>query len=192
MEFPLDFENFKKRIINDFLNNEYQVTIYNDAHEYNTFVLSREMKEKYLKQHQKEEISNGYEFASAQYVRFKDKSLDKYLKQVLNKIIKHCGTYIYVGNKPNVEKIEDLYPLSYKEFEKKVISLFHKYNPSEESKEWLEWFLNEDSPYFMKTAYETACTSYDKAVAGENGVTPDKIFTDYYIKSNPVRVLEMF
>ena len=44
----------------------------------------------------------------------------------------------------------------------------------------------------MKNAYGTACDDYDDAVACENGVTQDKIFTDYYIKSNPIRVLEMF
>ena len=84
------------------------------------------------------------------------------------------------------------YPLTYEEYEKRVIELLLESYPQEKQetiKNRLDMFL-EDDPYFIKGLYNDTCFNYDHPeIYGEN---VKKAFDDEHLIMNPVRVLYMF
>lgn len=83
---------------------------------------------------------------------------------------------------------ESKYPMTYQEYEDKVIKLFLKNNPSNKKGrlEFLDKLLEED-PDFIYARYADDCYSYDHT----NLDPPERVFWDYLLMSRPVHVLEL-
>ncbi len=83
------------------------------------------------------------------------------------------------------------YPMTYNEYEKRVIELLLE-GYSEEEQEILISRLGallEDDPNFIKGMYTESCFRYDRSdLYGKNS---KKVFGNYLLKSIPVNTLEM-
>ena len=80
------------------------------------------------------------------------------------------------------------YPMTYEEYEKKVIELLLEGETSDRQKkllEDLEDLLNFD-PDFIKNLYEHDCNRYDSDELGH-----ERVFEDYVLKALPVNTLYM-
>lgn len=83
---------------------------------------------------------------------------------------------------------EENYPMTYKEYEKRVIELFIESYPIEHQEKMLkrvEKLLEEDQ-YFIKFLYHQDCKYYDGDASNSEG-----IFNDGALKSRPVHNLEL-
>ena len=83
------------------------------------------------------------------------------------------------------------YPMTYEEYEKRVIELFLQRYPDELQEimvDRLDNFLKED-PYFIKGLYNDTCFNYDHPEIYSE--TCKKSFEDYLLESIPVNTLEM-
>lgn len=192
MDTIINFDDFREKIYNLFYDETIDWTT-NVVGNYTKFDKSSSLKKEFLNKYGENIIKDRYNIFRNKTRIEHDLAKEQLIYDMVEELHHDYIMYCFIKEdsaKDNVD--EKKYPMTFKEFEEKVKKFYLESNPSKEDKEWLEWFLNEDYPGYMKQAYETACDDYDEAVAGENGVTPDKIFTDYYIKSNPVRVLEMF
>lgn len=187
-----NFDNFREEILNLFFDESIDWTT-GVVGDYEKFDKSISMKKEFLTKYGENIIKSRYDIFRERVRTEHDLNQEKLIYDMVEELHLDYVMYCFIKEDSAKDKVNEKdYPMSFDEFQEKVIKFFKEANPSADNVEWLDWFLNEDNPGFMKTAYETACDDYDEAVAGENGVTPDKIFTDYYIKSNPVRVLEMF
>ncbi len=187
-----NFDNFREEILNLFFDENINWTT-GVVGDYKKFDKSVSMKKEFLTEYGENIIKSRYDIFRERIRTEHNLNQEKLIYDMVEELHQDYVMYCFIKEDSDKDKVNEKdYPMSFDEFQEKVIKFFKESNPSSDNEEWLDWFLNEDNPAFMKTAYETACDDYDEAVAGENGVTPDKIFTDYYIKSNPVRVLEMF
>jgi hypothetical protein len=91
-----------------------------------------------------------------------------------------------IDNYRNVD--ESKYPMTYQEYEDKVIELFLKNDPSNKRSrlKFLDDLLKED-PDFIYARYKEDCYSYDHTKLDP----PERIFWDYLLRSRPVHVLEL-
>ena len=84
------------------------------------------------------------------------------------------------------------YPMTYKEFEKKVIELYLD-GISEDHKEMIKERIDnllENDPTFLSGLYGDTCFRYDRPdIYGENC---KRAFDDYLLNSIPVNTLDMF
>ena len=77
------------------------------------------------------------------------------------------------------------YPMSYEEFEKRVMELFLGEANSSEDLEFRQYILNEEVDDLIECEYKNACYNYD------NPDFPSNQFTDEGLIRQPVRILEM-
>ena len=80
---------------------------------------------------------------------------------------------------------ESKYPMTYKEFEKRVSELFLDEADSPQELEFRKTFLNEEVGDLIEGGYEEACYRYDSPEF------PSNQFTDEGLLRQPVRILEM-
>lgn len=83
------------------------------------------------------------------------------------------------------------YPMTYEEYEKRVIDLFIGAYPNDKRKIMivrLNNFLKED-PYFIKGLYNDTCFNYDHPEI--YGDVCKRSFEDFYLESIPVHTLDM-
>lgn len=81
---------------------------------------------------------------------------------------------------------ESKYPMTYEEFEKRVIELFLGESDSPKDLEFRRYLLKEEKEDGMlRREYESACYYYD------DPKSPDNEFTDEGLLMQPVRILEM-
>ena len=80
---------------------------------------------------------------------------------------------------------ESKYPMTYEEFEKRVIELFLGESDSPKDLEFRKYLLNEYGDEIIKGEYEDACYYYDNPEYYCNQ------FTEEHLISQPVRILEM-
>lgn len=192
MNIIVNFDDFRKKMLDLFFDENIK-WVTDVVGDYDSYDKSLPMKKEYLDFEGEDIIKSRYDILRNNVRKEPDLDQEKLIYEMVEEMHHDYIMYCFIKEDSVKDKIdESKYPLSFEEFQEKVIKFFKESNSSNEDKEWLDWFLNEDSPEFMRMAYETACDDYDDAVAGENGVTPDMIFSDYYIKSNPVRVLETF
>lgn len=82
------------------------------------------------------------------------------------------------------------YPLTYKEYEEKIIELFIG-SYSDDKKKIMEDRLGElldEDPYFIQGLYEDTCFRYDRRdLYGDTS----NVFDEYHLNSIPVNTLEM-
>ncbi len=80
---------------------------------------------------------------------------------------------------------ESKYPMTYAEFEKRVIELFLGEADSPEDLEFRKYILKEEGDEIIRGEYKYACYYYD------DPKSPDNEFTDEGLLMQPVRILEM-
>ncbi len=83
------------------------------------------------------------------------------------------------------------YPMTYKEYEKRVIDLYIELYPKdkqEEGMERLNGLLNSD-PEFIEGLYEDTCFRYDNHEL--YGDTCKQVFDDYLLRAIPVHNLNL-
>ena len=80
---------------------------------------------------------------------------------------------------------ESKYPMTYDEFEKRVIELFLGAASSPKDLEFRQYILNEEVDDLIECEYKNACYNYD------NPDFPSNQFTDEGLINQPVRILEM-
>lgn len=83
------------------------------------------------------------------------------------------------------------YPMTYEEYEKKVIELFLKRYPDELQEimvDRLDNLLKED-PYFIKGLYNDTCFNYDHPEI--YSAVCKKSFEEHLLQSIPVNILDM-
>ena len=80
------------------------------------------------------------------------------------------------------------YPMTFDEYEKRVVELFIESYPVEHQEEILDRIENllEEDPYFIKFLYHQDCKYYDGDASNSKG-----IFNDGALKSRPVHNLEL-
>ena len=86
---------------------------------------------------------------------------------------------------------EENYPMTYKEYEKKVIELFLEDYTDEQAEEMMTKIdeILKESPNFIEQLYGYDCFDYDHPeIYGENC---KKTFDDYHLKQTPVSQLRM-
>ncbi|WP_405268046.1 hypothetical protein [Methanobrevibacter sp.] len=83
---------------------------------------------------------------------------------------------------------EKNYPMTYKEYEQRVIELFIESYPMEHQERIMDRIdkLLEEDPYFIKFLYHQDCSYYDSDASNSGG-----IFNDDALKSRPVYNLEL-
>lgn len=82
---------------------------------------------------------------------------------------------------------ESKYPMTYQEYEDKIVELFLKdHSDKKERLEFLDKLLEED-PDFIYAGYKEDCYSYNRTKLDP----PERIFWDYLLRSRPVHVLEL-
>ena len=87
---------------------------------------------------------------------------------------------------------EKKYPMTYKEYEKRVIELFLEtgnYATKEEKLEFLNEELLKNDPDFIKNLYEDYCFYYD--YPERFGIAAKYVFEDTNLLGTPVSNLEM-
>lgn len=87
---------------------------------------------------------------------------------------------------------EKKYPMTYKEYEKRVIKLFLEtgnYATKEEKLEFLNEELLKNDPDFIKNLYEDDCFYYD--YPERFGIAAKYVFEDTNLLGTPVSNLEM-
>ena len=191
MNIITNFNDFRKKLLGLFFDENIK-WVTDVVGDYDNYDKSHSLKKEYLDIEGEDIIKNRYDIFRHNVRKKSNLNQEKLIYDMVEELHHEYIMYCFIKEDSVKDIDESKYPMSFEEFQEKVIKFFKDSNSSKEDSEWLDWFLNEDYPEFMKTAYETACDDYDEAVAGKNGVTPDKIFSDYYIKSNPVWVLEMF
>ena len=80
---------------------------------------------------------------------------------------------------------ESKYPMTYKEYEKRVSELFLGDADSPKDLEFRKYLLNEYRDEIIRGEYEDACYHYD------DPKSPSNQFTDEWLIMQPVRILEM-
>lgn len=80
---------------------------------------------------------------------------------------------------------ESKYPMTYEEYEKRVIELFLGEADSPKDLEFRRYLLKEDGIDIIRGEYESACYRYDHPDYHSNQ------FTDEGLLRQPVRILEM-
>ena len=88
---------------------------------------------------------------------------------------------------------EKKYPMTYKEYEKRVIELFLEtgnYATKEEKLEFLNEELLKNDPDFIKNLYKDDCFYYDHPE--RFGIAAKYVFEDTNLLGTPVSNLEMF
>ena len=83
------------------------------------------------------------------------------------------------------------YPMTYEEYEKRVIELFLELYPEDKQEIGIERInkLLESEPEFIEALYGDTCFRYDHPELYSE--TCKKVFEDYKLKSVPVRNLDM-
>ena len=80
---------------------------------------------------------------------------------------------------------ESKYPMTYKEFEKRVTELFLDRADSPSDLEFRQYILNKEVDDFIECEYKSACSDYVNPNYHSNQ------FTDEGLLRQPVRILEM-
>ena len=80
---------------------------------------------------------------------------------------------------------ESKYPMTYEEFEKRVIELFLDGADSHQELEFRKYFLKEEVGDLIEGGYKEACYRYDSSDF------PSNQFSDEGLLRQPVRILEM-
>lgn len=182
--YPLTFEEYKKRIFELFIergNKKEDWHYFTDLHDVEPSL------ENNFKSEKKSYLEIWY---AGDCKRYDEDGFNLFTDDNLIYGIKIIEKRILVDN--------TVFPMSYDEFEKKLVDLFingqdYKYSFSSANKQERLKFLKEELSYdpdSIKKDYDEACCRYVELMR-EGSNNPEYAFSDNWIRDNPVRYFEM-
>lgn len=192
-EYPITYDQFKKGILNAFLEKDWKYNRKFTKDEKQEFVDNNnfDFKESY------EEECNNYDEGLLNVFDTPD-DINKYIMGLLF----DCEMYFNSKESqkaPEEKKIdESKYPMTYNEFKGKITELYiklakRKWNDSEETA------INDLNNYFREydtdelwSDYVDCCEWYDKSLKGYTEMPPENVFGDEHLSSSYIHPIEQY